>query len=680
MKNIYLVLCCLCLASGVSYKSFAGPNDDSLKTGRPELKQAPYLKKYRPASSPYSNLTIFNKQQQQGFGDDNGVAISFTGNFRFHAMYRVLNQSYPNVKPKNLNIGGFGDGSLPLGGSPLLTLFSKIVPAEGVELGIGFGFGHIFAGTIDPDSTRSRTPFGQTFGGTASFRTKYGNIKIGGGNLYGGMSQLFSGWTQVRWNPFYRLPWDVSAQYGGSWSSYENTYTNGSVTNFDAAYASGGRTQGAIIQFSDLPKGFGLNLSYGVDGQTGLYTLSAADSLNTLSGTKRTLGGRAYRKVNGHEIGITGILNKGYVDNVSDYRESQYMYSGDATFVFPNITVNAEVGATAFTNPFGKYDGTLAGSGTRPWDTLEYKSGIDYLGQLRFVLKKEVLGIPLRVNMYNLGANYINLNSGAFNTSTYSNTSAYVQIRQNWDVAMRKGFIADLGQSANNRRAVEISTQLEKGRLKISLGTQVGSEIQKQDAVNNQVMFYHKLNPWSRGGFNFWTPEGGPYHRLLGNFIQLLEKVQITDNVVNYKKTFNVFDIDSRYRTSLFGRSLILTSYTSYQSASDKFSPLPYVTNHAFVRVFYEELITYYQLTKTTVIVGHAAYNKAAANNRTTLSSDNGKPINQDTWGFGGGIDWNFAPMMGIYFREMWMTHRDKNFRLDHFQGYETSLEIKVMF
>ena len=614
-----------------------------------------------------------------GEGDDNGVAISFSGNFRLHAMYRVLNESYPNVKPKNLNIGGFGDGSVPFGASPLLTLFSKIVPADGVELGIGFAFNHIMSGSIDPDSTRSRSPFGQTFGGTALFRTSVGNIKVGGGNLYGGMSQLFSGWSQVRWNPFYRLPWDVSAQYGGSWSSYENTYATGSVTNFDAAYASGGRIQGAIVQWSDMPGGFGVNFSYGVDGQTGLMPFYPADTVNNVGGTKKTLGGRIYKKNSKYVFGATGILNNGYIYNVQDYHETQYMYSADGLVALGNVTLSGEFGATAFTSPFGKYNGELAGSGT-PWDTAVYKSGVDFLGQLKVVVKKEAFGVPLRMNLYSLGANYINMNAGAFNTSTYNTAASYLQVNSDWDVAMRRGFIADLGQSANNRRAAEISTQLEKGKFKVSIGTQVGTEIQRQDSSTNQIMFYHKLNPWSRASFNFWTPQGGPYHRLLGNFIQLLERVNITDKVVDYNKTFNVFDIDSRYKSSLFGRDMIFTNYISYQSSADHFSPAPFFTDKAFVRVFYEELITYYHLYKNTVLVGHVAYNKAVANNRTTLSTENGKPINQDTWGLGGGIDWNFAPMMGLYFREMWMTHRDKNFSLDHFQGFETSLELKIMF
>ncbi len=578
--------------------TFAKSHEDSLATA-----QSAARKPYTFYLFPQKRLMATNiGQDPKGMGDDVGVPISFSGAFRFNAMYRSLSASYPNVKPQSLNIGGFGDGSIPFGGSPLLTLVSKITPAEGVELGIGMGFSHILSGSSDPDSTRSRLPFGQTFGGTATFTTNYGKIKVGGGNLYTGMSQMLSGWAQVRWNPFYRLPWDASPQWGGAWSTYENTFTNGSVTNFDAAYANGGRTQGAIVQLSDLPGGFGLNMTYGVDGQTGLYLPSTSDTANSVKYTKKTIGGRAYKKAGAHTFGITGILNNGFVDNVSDFRETQYMYSVDAHIVLKNVSISSEFGATAFSNPFGPYEGNRAGNG-RPWDTIQYNSGVDFLGEIKLKFKKEAFGLPTSITLYNLGANYINANSGAFNTSTYNNTAAYMQINSTWDVATRKGFIADLGQSANNRRAFEVTTQIDKGRFKVSLGTQVGTEIKKADSASvNQVMFYHKLNPWSRAGFNYWTPQGGAYHRLLGNFIQLLERVSITDQVIDYKKTFNVFDVEARYKTTFLGRPTIFTSYTSYQSAADKWSPLPFVSNKAFVRSLYEELLGYYQLKKDLVL------------------------------------------------------------------------------
>jgi hypothetical protein len=489
------------------------------------------------------------------------------------------------------------------------------------------------------------------------------------------MSQLFSGWSTVRWNPFYRLPWDVSAQYGGSWSSYEDKYNLGNVTKIDPAYANGGRTQGLILQFSDLPGNFGLNLCYGVTGQTGLREVS--DSIGLVSNTKKSFGGRLYKKIRNHTIGFTGITNDGYVDNISSFRETQYMYSGDFIHVRPNIITSAEFGATQFTSPFGQYNGTTAGTGV-PADTVFYKSGVDFLAQIRFDIKKQVLGIPLQIHLYNLGPNYINVNGGAFNTSTYNNASAYMQINSDWDVAMRKGFIADVGQYANNRRAFEIITELQKGKFKTTIGTQAGTEIQKD--TQNQVMFYHHLNPWSRASFNYWTPKGGPYQKLLGNFIQLLEQVKITDTVVNYYKGYNVLNLDSRFKTNIFRRSMIFSNYISYQTAGAGFTPIPRFNDKAFVRVFYEELTMYYHLFEKTVLVGHAAINRAVANKRTTLSADNGKPIDQYTYALGGGIDWNFAPNMGFYVREMYMNHKDKNFKLDYFSSFETSVELKVMF
>lgn len=619
---------------------------------------------------------LFFSQKTTGEGDITGVPITFSGSFRFFGLYRVLKEHYPEVNPINLNISGFGDGSLPTGGTPFFTLNTKITPKEDIDIEVGFGLNHIFTGTSTPDSTRGRWQFSQTFGAVADFRTSIGNIKFGGGNLFTGMSQLFSGWATIRWNPFYRLPWDASTQWGGSWDSYTQTFENGSATNFDPAFAVGGRVQGVILQLSEFPGNFGLNLMYGVTGQTGLYVAENNPYQYTM--TKKSLGGRLHRKMGNSIVGITGILNDGYVDNVTNLRETQYMYSTDVYLKFNQFTISAEVGATQFTNPFGKYD---ADSSFYDIDTLPFTSGKDLLLQARIDLDKSALGFPLRANFYHLGPNYINANSGAFNTTTYNNSAAYVQVNGEWDVAMRRGFIPNIGQSANNRRALELSTDIKKGRFNVGIATQVGTEIQKEtDTRYNQVMFYHHLNSWSRASFQYWTPRAGPYQKLLSNFIQLLERVPITDSVIDYKKTFNVFNIEARYKSSIWGRSLILVNYFNYQSASDKFSPVPYFNENAFVRVLYNEFTAYYQLYEKTVILGHVAYNQAKGNYRTDLSPDNGKPIDQQTWGFGLGLDWNFATNMGLYFREMYMTHRDKNFSLDRFSGFETTMELKVMF
>ncbi len=350
------------------------------------------------------------------------------------------------------------------------------------------------------------------------------------------------------------------------------------------------------------------------------------------------------------------------------------------------IIIDLEAGATSFSNPYGKFIGDSASikwSQTNFTDESlidPYNTGIDYLGQLKIIIDKSKFGIPLSLTLYNLGPNYVNSNSGTFNSSTYNFAAAYINNNSQWDVGMRRGFIADIGQTANNRRAYEFQTSIERGRFKVTIATQVGREIEKADSAYNDVMFYQKVNAWSRAGFNYWTPVGGPYRKILSNYINLLERVDITDPVVNYRKTFNVFDIDARYKTTFLGRGIIINNYTSYSSASSKFSPLPYFTKNAFIRSLYDELTSYYQLKKNTVLVAQASYSKSVANDRTSLSPDNNKPINQDTWAFGAGIDWEFMPMCGLYFRELWMTHTDRNWKLDHFEGFETTIELKVMF
>ena len=651
----------------ISFCSFATGELDSLSTLEKGLVE---IKKVQQSEEIKSI---------KGEGDDTGVPLTVTGSFRFFGMYRNMYNPYPieaNVAPQRINISGFGDGSRPRGGTPMLTLWSKLAVSEDINMGFGIGVNHIFSGSLDHDSTRFREQFGQTFGAFATYKTKIGNLKIGGGNNYTGMSELFSGWSTIRWNPFYRLPWNVSTQWGGSWNEYENTFLKGGMTEYNAAFVNGGRINGVVVQMSDMPEGFGFNLSYGANGQTGLYQVES-DTVNTVYGTKRTFGGRVYKKHRAHQFGANLILNNGYIDNVTDYYEKQYMYSVDAKLKFPKVTIASEFGATEFSSPLGRYNGD---STAMVVNFEDYTSGVDFLAKVNVQLDKEIIGIPLNFMIYHLGANFVNENSGQFNTSTYNNAAAYLQINRDWDVAMRRGFITDLNQTANNRQAVELSTKLEKGRFRINLGTQVGREIESVDSADNQVMFYHKMNPWSRASFQYWTPTAGPYQKLMSSFIQLLERVPITDSIVDYKKTFNVFDVDARYKTTLFGRALILSNYMSYMSASDVFSPIPYFSDKAFVRVFYSEVTAYYQLYKKTVILGHVAHNKAVGNYRTALSPDNGKPIDQDSWALGMGIDWNFAPNMGLYFREMWMTHKDKNFKLDHFSSYETSVELKVMF
>jgi hypothetical protein len=516
-----------------------------------------------------------------------------------------------------------------------------------------------------------------------------------------GMSNLFvnGAGNAGRTSPFYRLPWDHPAITGGAFMSADNSvfrYGSGNA-NIDPFFTNGGRTRGYVMQLSQMPLDLGLNVCYGVDGQTGTFNINP--TTYSMDPTKKTFGSRLYKKIGVNQFGANLIINNGHFETVSEkLKETQYMWSGDVFLrLFDYYTIQAEAGATAYSNPYGKWDPDEAFSKFYGKNVIsdtalvnEYSSPISYLGKINIQVDQRKFGLPLQVGFYSMGPNYVNQNSATYNTSTYNNSANYINVGKGWDYNMRRGVITDVGTTANNRRGAELNTSLGKSKFRVNVGTQVSQEIVKEDSTKlNQVMFNHRLNVFSTSSFQPWQATGGPYNTLLSTFFQLQERVPITDSVVDYQKTFNSVYMDARYKTNLFGKTILFENYTNYQSASDHFSPLPFVSSSAFVRVFFNELMCWYRLKKNLTLVGVLAIQKAVGNNRTQLADSlgnittdrtKGKPINQTAYGIGGGLDIDIDSTKGVYLRVMWNSHQDKNFIKDRYTLFETAIDFKLYF
>lgn len=608
------------------------------------------------------------------------VGVSFKGQARFQARYRNLTENWPNPgdktggsPAKNLNINGFGDNYENVFGlPPLLRLEGEVTPSANASVNFIYFFNHILSGQ-GGDTSRLIFPSTQRFEAKGEFKTPLGKFNIYGGNTMVSLSQIFSGWQNPRYYPYYRTPWDWYAEWDGAWAKYEDFYENNAGMRTDPIYTSGGRIRGIAIQGTELPANLGLNFFYGANMQTGVGLVE----IDEKSITKKTWGGKLYYSFGSkNKIGYNAIVNSGFIDNVSSDKEAQFMNSLNAFLTLGDVTIHPEVGFGFFKQPYGQYNGDSAFfqpeccGGT-------YESGLDEIINIEVNIDKDLIGVPVKAQVYSLGADIVNRNASFVNTSTHNNADDYIRMNVEWDVNIRRGAFTHVHQIANNRRGFILGTDFDLGRLKMGVRTNVGKEIENRHQV---ISFEHKLNAFSRAGFNFWDAQSGPYNRLLYQFIQLFETLPITDTLVDYRKTFNVTDLDLRYKTRFLKKNLILTNYTSYQSVSDQFSPLPYFTDNAFVRVVYNELMTYYSLNKELTLIGHAAYHKAIGNNRTALSPENNKPINQTSWAFGGGLDWNFHDNMGLYARQLWMGHKDQNFKLDRFKGWETTFELKIFF
>lgn len=111
----------------------------------------------------------------------------------------------------------------------------------------------------------------------------------------------------------------------------------------------------------------------------------------------------------------------------------------------------------------------------------------------------------------------------------------------------------------------------------------------------------------------------------------------------------------------------------------DKFSPIPLFDSEAFLRSFYQEFLVFFNVHRKVTLVGLLGLERNIGNNRTELA-ENGKPIDQTGYGYGLGIDYDIDKKTGLYIRQRWYSFEDKNFVLDKFKGYETTVELKIFF
>jgi len=216
-------------------------------------------------------------------------------------------------------------------------------------------------------------------------------------------------------------------------------------------------------------------------------------------------------------------------------------------------------------------------------------------------------------------------------------------------------------------------------KLKIEFGISANVE---NENLSDTITFMHRANAFRRSRFTPNSNESGPYARIRNRTRTVFEFIEITDSIKGYKKGFNAAELTLKYKLSLFNRDLVLVNYTNYGSIREGASALPGVGNQnkIFLTTFYDEFTGFYAIKKKVVLIGFVAIESNQGNMRTTLSSETGKPLNQQGYGFGGGLDYDFMKNAGLYFRHRWMAHQDYNFVLDTFRGQETTVELKYFF
>lgn len=660
---IFRIVCLLLLVSASSFSYAKGPSDSTETATNAPLSPKPTsgVSLARLAAHFNNKSALDTTPAKLPLGISlNDIKVS--GVVRFITIYRDMDKSYHDMitSPKNFSFTDYpivGVGSNNNGGFPLVELNLANSPLSKFQFNVGYSFAHSFTGaTIDTSynrvaSSRQNLRF--------SGKWNSGPVRVGvdaGGILWTRMSRFTMGQTDYRDNYFDRVPWDW---YRNSFLRYEEYYSLS--TNIGAESAGRSPLLGYILNTEILPLGVNVRAIY---GRTNLNT-TVGDAINGFPSS--TFGTRVEkmiftRRVAG-KIGLNYYKKMANTDRSRGVKDDQEIISLDFGLKIRKINISSEIGHGTITNP--QSNG---------------KSGMAYV--VKGELDRTVTAFPTSIEYYNINYNFASIDGSVMNSNTsvhsggFGNGLKTEEERYIYDNMLFINVAQQVGQLANNRQGVSIRSEGNIKKLKYQIGLAGSQELQN---LHDTVTFQHRVNSFSRSRFRPWFMAGGEYGRIKSVWLTTYETVTITDTLKDYKKAFSNIELFLKYKFRLFNRDLVILNFNTYNSIQ-KNNPIPNFSDKAFIRLFFEDLTLAYKLGKKYNIVANAGYEFVKGNYSTQLSPDNGKPIDQYGYALGGGIDYDFTPTAGIHLRHKYMYHKDKNFTLDEFRGFETTVELKIFF
>ena len=643
----------------------------------------------RPAMPHHVKITADTSNSYKRF-----TGIKFSGYVRGFAQYRNLPVRYPEVTSQHqLVVNGYDATNRVLTGYPEPTVWinAEARPLPNLNIRAVYAFDDLLirqlqngSGTV-PAANKNGSPY-RIMQFEATTLTKFGDFKMiaGGPLVWYKLSPMTLYSYQYRIGMFDRLAWEPQ---GTAYGRYTKYYETGNTTgNYQWGYTG---FQGFVLEGTNLPKGFGMQLLYGRTDNTGGFQTAFVGS------TKNMGAGRLEKAIGGSKIGINAFDQTGFTDSIANFKLIQQIVTGDLRSNIKGVKIYVEAGAGRYQDSIVQRDAHIirTTNGVRSTEAVKSGSiiGLDYkwAPAVNFDVDfgRNVVKFPIALQGYYIDKSVTNINSQILNTANPHAGSGTN------DLTTFQGGIADIGQMANNRWAGTLKHENTYGKLKVIAAMNAGQEI---DNLFNEIYYQHRAAAYPRSRFAFYQAGAGPYGRIKSVYRRTFEMIRITDVNTNYKKGYNMLDLTLKYKLLLAGRNLIFVNYNNYSSVQQGFSPVPIFTSSAFLRTFYEEFTGFYSLSGKLTVIGMGGYEKDVGNNRTELAdangnlitdskgnpiaSANGKPIDQRDWVAGAGFDYNIKKNIGFYYRFYWYTHDDKHFTKDRFQGTESSVELKVFF
>jgi hypothetical protein len=466
---------------------------------------------------------------------------------------------------------------------------------------------------------------------------------------------------------FERYPWEPE---GSAWGNRYSRYYGGGTIPRDARWGNSA-TQGFILEAKNLPLGFEGGVLFGkTDNSGGFQTYLVRTPKNVFAGKIGHAIGR-------HKAAVNYFSQFGYLESQAIYKTKQQILTVDGVINQDKYKFYFEVGAGRFLDSIVYNAQVGEKNSIRP-------GGINY--DWKNPWKSRCINLVFDMGMFNaqfytVSKTVVNVNSEVINSANSHALASNAAINTANNITTFPGVITDIGQMTNNREALNLKYENNKKKFKYLIATGIGQEIEnlgKTDSRFNAITIQHRANAFLRSRFGYNNRGLGPYGRVMNIFRRSFENIAITDTAIDYKKSFGSLDLNLKYKASFLKKEIIFINYINANSV--QVGLMPKFSKSAFVRTFYEEFSTFYSLHPKLILVAFFSIERNIGNDRTQLSPENQKPIDMSDEGYGLGFDYSISEKAGLYVRNRWFNHSDKNFTLDKFSGFETSVEFKIFF
>lgn len=686
MQNNRKLLASLLVTAGLTGQVFAGgPGDgDSSSYSSPHnsvsmgflMPNAPQKNEDTTSNSSYLNqFNKVGKSRKYGKGllSDN---LEVSGVARFLTIYRSMGESYSDMTTSNKNISFTDYPSASLssgtnGGYPMLELNLKSKLKDNLNFNVGYSLGHNMTGDIDGTARNIGAVQNLNFG--AQYKTRYFKTSIWAGEvLWTNLSNLTMGQPEFTDNYFERLPWDW---YRTSYTRYQEYFTLSS--NIGAQNLGRAPLQGGIGVFEYLPWQTSLKVIYGqtnrsiiaADHGTGFPSYLNAYRLEKFI-FERAIRGKAgvnvYAKraeANANSLTIAPVNN---VDNNT-------LVTTDFDVKVKRINFTGEFG-------FGQY---------KTFDNIsqEVVEGSGGAAVFKAAFDRRAVLWPFSIQFFSIDKDFANVDGGMLNSNPHIkqggaknefiyNDSYFANISQ------------EAGQLTNNRRGVNLDFEANFGDFKAQLGYSASQEIQK---MTDTITIQHRVNSFSRSRFRPWFQGAGPYGRVKNFWFRSFETVTFGGENGEFLDRenfgFNAVELTLKYRKA-FGKhyEIVALNHSTANTVQEGFNILgiPGASDN-LVQVLYNDLTVAFKFHPKVSLVGNFAVETTQGSDATAVKtklegSDTEvyRYIDQIGHMYAIGIDYDVSKKASLHLRTKYMDHKDKNFYLDKFSGFETTFELKI--